>query len=50
MRILVVEDEKKLAEIIKRGLVEEGYSVDNAFDGVEAEEPGYEHSLRCHSS
>lgn len=38
MRILVVEDEKKLAEIIKRGLVEEGYSVDNAFDGVEAEE------------
>jgi DNA-binding response OmpR family regulator len=37
MRILVVEDEKKLAEIIKRGLVEEGYSVDNAFDGVEAE-------------
>lgn len=37
MRILVVEDEQKLAEIIKRGLVEEGYSVDNAFDGIEAE-------------
>jgi DNA-binding response OmpR family regulator len=38
MRILVVEDEKKLAEIIKRGLVEEGYSVDSAFDGAEGEE------------
>jgi DNA-binding response OmpR family regulator len=38
MRLLVVEDEKKLAEIIKRGLIEEGYSVDSAFDGVEAEE------------
>jgi DNA-binding response OmpR family regulator len=37
MRILVVEDEKKLAEIIKRGLSEEGYSVDTAFDGAEAE-------------
>ncbi len=37
MRVLVVEDEKKLAEIIKRGLIEEGYSVDTAFDGVEAE-------------
>jgi DNA-binding response OmpR family regulator len=38
MRILVVEDEKKLAEIIKRGLIEEGYSVDNALDGIEAED------------
>jgi DNA-binding response OmpR family regulator len=38
MRILVVEDERKLAEIIKRGLVEEGYSVDTAFDGAEAED------------
>jgi DNA-binding response OmpR family regulator len=37
MRILVVEDERKLAEIIKRGLIEEGYSVDSAFDGLEAE-------------
>jgi DNA-binding response OmpR family regulator len=37
MRILVVEDEKRLAEIIKRGLCEEGYSVDAAFDGEEAE-------------
>lgn len=37
MRILVVEDERRLAGIIKRGLIEEGYAVDNAYDGAEAE-------------
>jgi DNA-binding response OmpR family regulator len=37
MRILVVEDERRLASIVKRGLVEEGYSVDNAYDGEEAQ-------------
>ncbi len=35
MRILIVEDDKKIASFIKRGLKEEGYSVDNAFDGEE---------------
>ena len=38
MRILVVEDEKKIAGFIKRGLKEEGYAVDVAGDGEE----GYE--------
>jgi len=33
MRILVVEDEKKVASFIKRGLEEEGYTVDVAYDG-----------------
>ncbi len=37
MRILVVEDEKRLANIIKRGLMEEGYIVDVANDGETAE-------------
>jgi heavy metal response regulator len=37
MRILVVEDERKIAEFIRRGLKEEGYSVDVASDG----EQGY---------
>src|SRR5512143_697702 len=37
MRVLVVEDSRRLAGIIKRGLLEEGYAVDNAFDGEEAE-------------
>lgn len=33
MKILVVEDETKVAEVLKRGLSEEGYDVDLAFDG-----------------
>jgi DNA-binding response OmpR family regulator len=33
MRILVVEDEKKVASFIKKGLEEEGYVVDLAHDG-----------------
>jgi heavy metal response regulator len=37
MRILVIEDEKKVADFIKRGLKEEGYAVDVSSDG----EDGY---------
>ena len=37
MRILVVEDEKKIAALIKRGLKEEGYAADVAHDGIEGE-------------
>jgi heavy metal response regulator len=33
MRILVVEDEHKLAAVIRRGLEEQGYAVDLAYDG-----------------
>src|SRR5438067_13488684 len=35
MRILVVEDEKRLAGAIKRGLEEDGFAVDVALDGDE---------------
>jgi len=35
MRILVVEDEKRLATALKRGLEQEGFAVDVAFDGTE---------------
>lgn len=35
MRILVVEDEKKVASFIKKGLEEDYYSVDVALDGKE---------------
>ena len=35
MRVLLVEDEKDLADIIKMGLEEEGYVVDLAHDGEE---------------
>lgn len=37
MRVLVVEDSRRLAGIVRRGLLEEGYAVDNAYDGEEAE-------------
>jgi heavy metal response regulator len=36
MRILVVEDEQRIAAFIKRGLEEESYAVDVAYDGEEA--------------
>ena len=35
MRILVVEDESKVSTFIQRGLEEEGFTVDVAFDGEE---------------
>ena len=35
MRLLVVEDEKKVARFINKGLEEEGYAVDLAFNGEE---------------
>ena len=33
MRILIVEDEKSLADILKKGLMEEGYAADVAYNG-----------------
>ncbi len=39
MRILLVEDEKKMASFIERGLKEEGYAVDVGYDG----EKGWEY-------
>jgi DNA-binding response OmpR family regulator len=35
MHLLIVEDEKSLTDIIKKGLEEEGYAVDVAYDGEE---------------
>jgi len=37
MRILVVDDDRRLCAIIKRGLLEEAYAVDLAYDGEEGE-------------
>ena len=37
MRILVVEDEVKVARLLKRGLEAEGYTVDTAVDGITGE-------------
>ncbi len=41
MRILVVEDEKKMASFLERGLKEEGYAIDLAEDG----EKGWEYAM-----
>lgn len=35
MRILVVEDDVKMAELLRRGLVGKGYTVDVALDGIQ---------------
>lgn len=37
MRILLVEDDRRLSHALKLSLVEEGYAVDAAFDGEEGE-------------
>ncbi|MEU0835127.1 response regulator [Streptomyces sp. NPDC005969] len=36
MRVLVVEDEVRTAELLRRGLTEEGYAVDVATAGPDA--------------
>ena len=41
MRILIIEDEKKMASFLERGLKEEHYSVDVAYDG----EKGLEYAM-----
>src|SRR5260370_31241097 len=33
VRVLVVEDEPKMADLLRRGLIEDGYAVDIAADG-----------------
>lgn len=35
MRILLIEDEKRLSHYIKKGLTEQGFAVDQAYDGEE---------------
>ncbi|MBI5344338.1 MAG: response regulator transcription factor [Deltaproteobacteria bacterium] len=37
MRILVIEDEKKVAAFVKRGLEQESYAVDIVHDGIEGQ-------------
>lgn len=37
MRILIIEDQYRLSNIIKKGLLEDGFAVDQAFDGEEGQ-------------
>lgn len=41
MRVLVIEDDRKVADFIARGLREDGYAVDVAHDGVEGDSNAY---------
>ena len=34
MRVLIVEDEKKVASFIKKGLQQEGYAADAVYSGA----------------
>jgi two-component system, OmpR family, response regulator len=43
VRVLVVEDEPKMAELLRRGLTEDGYAVDIAADG----RSGYDAAVAC---
>jgi DNA-binding response OmpR family regulator len=38
MRILVIEDDRKMAELIRKGLTEQGYKVDVVFNGRDGEQ------------
>lgn len=37
MRILIIEDERRLSNIVKKGMVEDGFATDQAFDGEEGQ-------------
>ena len=37
MKVLVVEDDRMLSELIRRALIEDGFAVDVASDGEQAE-------------
>lgn len=37
MRVLIVEDERRLSNILKKGLIEDGFAVDQAFDGEDGQ-------------
>ncbi len=36
IKVLIIEDERKISNFVKRGLIEEGYEVDAVFTGEEA--------------
>jgi DNA-binding response OmpR family regulator len=38
MRILLIEDNRRLSESLRQALADEGYAVDAAYDGIEGEE------------
>ena len=47
MRILIVEDDRKIADLLTKGLREAGYAVDAVLDGDEGLNYGLGQQLRC---
>ncbi len=47
MRILVVEDDAQMAELLARGLAAEGHQVDFALDGIAGYEKAANHTFDC---
>lgn len=45
MKILLIEDEKKVSEFIKRGLEQERFIIETAYDGIKGLEIAYQPSL-----
>ena len=37
MKVLIIEDDKRIAQVMQRGLKEEGFTVDTVHDGEEGE-------------
>jgi len=50
MKILVVEDEHRIANSIKQGLEQEHYTVDVAYDGTTGFDLASERNVRCNHS
>jgi two-component system OmpR family response regulator len=44
MRVLVVEDQPRMARLLKRGLEEEGHAVDLVADGPDGQRLAWEES------
>ena len=42
-KVLIIEDERSISDIIKFNLVKEGYAVETAYDGIE----GLDKALSC---
>ena len=50
MRVLVVEDEARMAGLLRRGLAEEGFAVDVAASGPRVRQPAIWDSARAVAS
>ncbi len=45
MKILLVEDEKKLADFVQQGLQEQSYIVEVSHDGLDAEQKAFKNDF-----